>query len=154
MYCPSCGKTVSEEQIFCRHCGEKQLSVIAASESSPDWLKRIGMFSLGAGAFFVCCFAFFFLIWKLGGTSDMSVIWFLLITSTVLSGIIFLLVSENKELRKKFDAKRERKPLEIAGQTVKMLEEKHSVPPVWSSVVENTTENLVGNRRSTTNDLR
>lgn len=54
MFCPNCGEKIIFEQIYCRSCGiaigemqQKMSEFLTDSVKKVDWLKRIGLFSIG-----------------------------------------------------------------------------------------------------------
>ncbi len=147
MFCKYCGNEFQDETAFCRVCGE-QISKSGIILPKTDWLKRTAFFALGAGGFFLFIFLLLMLLHSPTFLSPLI----LLISSVIFAGIISVLLSEIRELRKSLSSPDKERQIQKLKKETKLIEEKFSIPAYWS-VTDTTTENLTPIKKRITGDL-
>lgn len=161
MFCPNCGEKIVFEQVYCRSCGmgigemSQSLSKYQAElEGKTDWLKRIGLFSIGIVSGLILLFVF--IVFARGfRLSENAGIFFLFSLIAVLSGIISVLFFEKSKPKKAksevIENKNYIKPAVESWKTSKQLDES-SFQPI-GSVTDNTTELFTAKVRRTSGEL-
>lgn len=106
MFCPNCGQKTNYEQVYCRSCGaelgetsHKMSKYYADLEGKTDWLKRIGLFSIGLISNVILILGFMIFSQAFRLRSDAAIIFFMLM-SCLLTGFVSVLYFEKKRSKK------------------------------------------------------
>lgn len=106
MFCPNCGNKIETGQSFCRMCGMelgKSLQMLAENSSAvekTDWLKRMGIFSIGAVVGIALTIVSVFLLSVMLRVSEEFGLFFFITVSVILWGIIAVMFFEKYKSKK------------------------------------------------------
>jgi len=155
MFCPNCGNKIETGQSFCRTCGVelgKSLQILTTNGSKAiektDWLKRMGLFSLGAIGGIGVATLFVFLIAGILRLSQEFGLFSFMILSVIIWGVIAVMFFEKYKPKNKRPQESEDKSADKEGylppyraelwKTNRQLKESTFEP--IPTVTEHTTE--------------